>query len=204
MNSNSLSKAQARQMHAALAPTLRYLNRLNERLNARSFSPDDRLYRAAGKAQAAMSELVMVLHCLTCDGVGEPARSAAAQTTETAAADERGARGSGGGGRQNGQGCVLTDAQGKVKRRHVIRVNEKARQGCTLPGCIVGCRHDAISCPAVPRESPRSERGAICRHEHNAPLRRSAPRRRSGALVASHAAHSSRRHEQARSSGRMQ
>jgi hypothetical protein len=34
----------------------------------------DRLYRAAFTAQAAMSELVMVLHYLTCDGVGEPAR----------------------------------------------------------------------------------------------------------------------------------
>jgi hypothetical protein len=39
-------------MHAALVPTLRYLNRLTERLNARSFRPDDRLYRAAFKAQA--------------------------------------------------------------------------------------------------------------------------------------------------------
>jgi hypothetical protein len=63
-------------MHAALVPTLRYLNRLMERLNARSFSPDDRLYRAAVKA-----------HYLTCDGVGEPARSAATQATETDAAE---------------------------------------------------------------------------------------------------------------------
>jgi hypothetical protein len=63
-------------MHAALVPTLRYLNRLCERLNARSFSPEDRLYRAAFKAQTAIMELVMVLHYLTCDGVGEPSRSA--------------------------------------------------------------------------------------------------------------------------------
>jgi hypothetical protein len=75
MNSNHLSREQARKMHAALVPTLRYLNRLYERLNARSFPPDDRLYRAAFKAQAAMMELVMVLHYLTCDGVGEPSRS---------------------------------------------------------------------------------------------------------------------------------
>jgi hypothetical protein len=74
MNSNQLSREQAKTMHAALVPTLRYLNRLTERLNARSFAPDDRLYRAAFKAQAAMSELVMVLHYLTCDGVGESAR----------------------------------------------------------------------------------------------------------------------------------
>jgi hypothetical protein len=53
----------------------RYLNRLYDRLNARSFLPDDRLYRAAFKAQTAMMELVMVLHYLTCDGVGEPGRS---------------------------------------------------------------------------------------------------------------------------------
>jgi hypothetical protein len=38
-------------MHAALVPTLRYVNRLCERLNARSFAPDDRLYRAAFKAR---------------------------------------------------------------------------------------------------------------------------------------------------------
>jgi hypothetical protein len=75
MNSNQLSKAQAKHMHTALAPALRYLNRLYERLNARSFTPEDRLYRAAFKAQAALSELVMVLHYLTCDGVGEPGRS---------------------------------------------------------------------------------------------------------------------------------
>jgi hypothetical protein len=74
MNSNQITKAQANKMHTALAPTLRYLNRLYERLNARSFPPEDRLYRAAIKAQAAMSELVMVLHYLTCNGVGEPAR----------------------------------------------------------------------------------------------------------------------------------
>jgi hypothetical protein len=75
MNSNNLSKAQATKMHAALVPALRYLNRLYERLNARSFPPEDRLYRAASKAQAAMGELVMALHYLTCDGVGEPGRS---------------------------------------------------------------------------------------------------------------------------------
>ena len=74
MNSNDLSKAQARKMHGALVPTLRYLNRLYERLNARSFAPEDRLYRATVKAQAALGELVMVLHYLTCDGVGEPGR----------------------------------------------------------------------------------------------------------------------------------
>jgi hypothetical protein len=69
--------AQAKKMHAALVPTLRYVNRLMERLNVRDFLPDDRLYRAAFKAQAAMSELVMVLvlHYLTCDGVGEPGRT---------------------------------------------------------------------------------------------------------------------------------
>ena len=75
MNSNDLSKAQAKQMHAALVPTQRYLNRLYERLNARGFSPDDRLYRATVKAQAALGELVMVLHYLGCDGVGEPRRN---------------------------------------------------------------------------------------------------------------------------------
>jgi hypothetical protein len=64
MNSYDVSKAQAKQMHAALAPTLRYLNRLAERLNARSFPPD-RLYRAAFRAEDAMGEVVIVLHYLT-------------------------------------------------------------------------------------------------------------------------------------------
>jgi hypothetical protein len=35
MNSNNLTKAQAKKMHAALLPTLRYLNRLHEQLDAR-------------------------------------------------------------------------------------------------------------------------------------------------------------------------
>jgi hypothetical protein len=74
MNSNDISKAQAKKMHAALVPALRYLNRLMERLNARSFSPEDRLYLATFNAQAAIGELVIVLHYLTCDGVGEPTR----------------------------------------------------------------------------------------------------------------------------------
>jgi hypothetical protein len=74
MNSIQLSREQAKTMHAALVSTLRYLNRLYERLNARSFPPDDRLYRAAFKAQAALGELVMVLYYLTCDGVGEPSQ----------------------------------------------------------------------------------------------------------------------------------
>ena len=68
MNSNDLSKAQARKMHAAPVPALRYLNRLYERLNARRFSPEDRLYRATVKAQAALGELVILLHYLSCDG----------------------------------------------------------------------------------------------------------------------------------------
>jgi hypothetical protein len=74
MTSNQLTKAQAKQMHAALLPTLCYLNRLCERLNEQRFLPDDRLYRAAGKAQDAMMQLVTTLHSLTCDGVGEPTR----------------------------------------------------------------------------------------------------------------------------------
>jgi len=45
------------------------------RLDAKSFPPTDRLYVAAFKARAAMSELVMTLHYLTCNGVGGPARS---------------------------------------------------------------------------------------------------------------------------------
>jgi hypothetical protein len=73
MNSNQLLKEQGRTMHAALVPTLRYLNRLNERLNANRCPPDDRLYRAARKAQTVMSELVMVLHNLSRDGVGNRA-----------------------------------------------------------------------------------------------------------------------------------
>ena|SRR5579859_3854374 len=74
MNGNNVTKEQAKKMHAALMPALRHINRLMERLNARGFLPNDRLYQASFKVQAAMSELVMTLHYLTCDGVGEPAR----------------------------------------------------------------------------------------------------------------------------------
>jgi hypothetical protein len=80
MNSNHISKAQARHVHAALAPTLCYLSRLYERLNARGFPPQDRLYRAASKAQAAMSELVMVLRpaAAITAGMAVPGTAAAA------------------------------------------------------------------------------------------------------------------------------
>jgi len=64
------------------APTLGYLSRLVQRLDARSFPADDRLYVAALKAQAAMSELVMTLHYMTCDGVGGPARATTTRTTQ--------------------------------------------------------------------------------------------------------------------------
>jgi hypothetical protein len=57
-----------------LARVPRYLNRLYERLNARTFPPEDRLYWATFKAQAALGELAMALHYVTCDGVGEPGR----------------------------------------------------------------------------------------------------------------------------------
>jgi hypothetical protein len=75
MTTNQLTKEQAKKMHAALLPTLRYVNRLCERLNVRQFPPTDRLYRAAGKAHDAMIQRVTTLHYLTCDGgVGEPSR----------------------------------------------------------------------------------------------------------------------------------
>jgi hypothetical protein len=38
-----------------------------KRLDAKTFPVDDSLYRAALKAQAAMSEVVMTLHYLTCE-----------------------------------------------------------------------------------------------------------------------------------------
>jgi hypothetical protein len=48
---------------------------MTERLDARGFLPDDRLYRAAFKAQTAMVALVVALHYLTCGGVGEAWRA---------------------------------------------------------------------------------------------------------------------------------
>ena len=72
MKSTDLSKQQAQKMHSALAPTLGYLSRLVLRLEAKTFPADDRMYVAALKAQAAMGELVMTLHYLTCSGVSVP------------------------------------------------------------------------------------------------------------------------------------
>ena len=82
MRSTDLSKQQAQKVHAALAPTLGYLSRLVQRLDARRFSADDRLYVAALKAKSAMSELVMTLHYLTCDGVTGPARATTTAATQ--------------------------------------------------------------------------------------------------------------------------
>jgi hypothetical protein len=85
MNTNQISKEQARHLHAALVPTLRYVNLLHERLNARSF----RGMNASFKAQAAMDDLVMVLHYLTCDGVGEPGRPRRRKPSRTRSNDPR-------------------------------------------------------------------------------------------------------------------
>jgi len=91
MRSSDLTKAQAAKMHAATAPTLGYLSRLVHRLvhrlDARSFPADDRLYVAALKAKAAMGELVMTLHYVTCDGVTGPTRATTTPATGEDAAE---------------------------------------------------------------------------------------------------------------------
>ena len=63
-------------MSAQLLPALAYLDRLQDRMEKRGFTADDKLYQLVCKAQRIMQELVMELHYLSClGGVGRKSAS---------------------------------------------------------------------------------------------------------------------------------
>ena len=74
MDSNDLTKEQAEQLLANVWPMLRYLTRLKDRMERRSFPKEDKLYRLVARIHDDMHDLSVTLHYMTCEGVGRPSQ----------------------------------------------------------------------------------------------------------------------------------
>ena len=75
MDHNQITTSQARQLHAKLAPMLRYLNRLRSRMDVNSFPRDDQLLLKVTVARDALHKVCVEMHYMTCKtGVGRPPR----------------------------------------------------------------------------------------------------------------------------------
>jgi len=71
MDSKTISREHARRIHGALAPSLKYLHCLRERMEKVGFPLSDPLYQLVLKAQTAAQSLTMELHYRSCaSGVG--------------------------------------------------------------------------------------------------------------------------------------
>ena len=66
MTCDDLTPDQVAALTASVRRQIRYLGRLRDRMNARGFAPDDRLYRVAEDAFNAVHALGVELHYLTC------------------------------------------------------------------------------------------------------------------------------------------
>jgi len=62
MDSRDLTPDQLQRMTARLRPTLGYLHKLIERIEAESFPATDKLLRTAGEAEDRLQHLLTVLH----------------------------------------------------------------------------------------------------------------------------------------------
>lgn len=71
MRSKDLERWQLDRIKEPVGAGLGYLSKLCRRID-QTMSPDDPLYQAAYRAQAAMQSLYVTLHYLGCSGVGEP------------------------------------------------------------------------------------------------------------------------------------
>jgi hypothetical protein len=71
-----LTRKQAEIVRDQLAPSLRYLSKLQDRLAKVGFPPDDELYQLAKKAHDAVHSLRVEMHYRSCkSGVGRPEKS---------------------------------------------------------------------------------------------------------------------------------
>ncbi len=66
MDSRDLTPDQLHALTARLRPTLGYLRKLIERMEAEGFPAQDKLYRTTGEAEDRMQHLLTVLHYLAC------------------------------------------------------------------------------------------------------------------------------------------
>jgi hypothetical protein len=76
MDSQQLTTRQAESMRNALIPHVRYLYRMQIRMEKTGFPPSDELFQATRRAYDAPQELCMKLHYLSCkSGVGTQTRN---------------------------------------------------------------------------------------------------------------------------------
>lgn len=66
MHSNELTHEQAARIRAALAPSVRYLGKLKDRMDQVGFLPHDPLYELVKDAYNAVHHLSMDLHYRSC------------------------------------------------------------------------------------------------------------------------------------------
>jgi hypothetical protein len=84
MQSDDLSRDQARALKNKLHPMLGYLTRLRKRMAARGFTQDDPLLQVVQRAEMAMHELHVAVHYLSCgDTAGGLPRRSTAQREKT-------------------------------------------------------------------------------------------------------------------------
>jgi hypothetical protein len=76
MDSEELTAKQAESMRNALIPHVRYLYKLQTRMERTGFPASDELFQATQRAYDAVQELCMKLHYLSCkSGVGSKTRN---------------------------------------------------------------------------------------------------------------------------------
>jgi hypothetical protein len=76
MDSQKLTTQQAERMRNALIPHVRYLYRMQTRMEKTGFPQSDELLQATRRAYDAAQELCMKLHYLSCkSGVGAQTRN---------------------------------------------------------------------------------------------------------------------------------
>jgi hypothetical protein len=75
MDSASLQRWQIARLKKSVAPMLRYLYRLWDRMNKIGFLPNDPLYLVVYQAYNAVHALSVKLHYMERDGTGKPRRT---------------------------------------------------------------------------------------------------------------------------------
>ena len=76
MQADDLTRDQARALKNKLQPMLGYLSRLKRRMSYRGFLHDDELMQAVVRAEAAMHELHILVHYISCgDSVGRVSKN---------------------------------------------------------------------------------------------------------------------------------
>ncbi len=68
MNSGALERWQIAKLQKSVAPMLRYLYKLKDRMQRVGFLPQDPLYQSVERAYNSVHSLSVKLHYLGCDG----------------------------------------------------------------------------------------------------------------------------------------